>query len=92
MAPDLLRFDAIVDVTDAFLPRGMRAEDAVARVREAIAAMPGAGWVDVAACAGAPARLPWLTLYRPGSSHPAEGDAWSGVAAAVEAAVRRALS
>ena len=40
-------FDVSIDIYPSGLPFGMSPDDAVARVKAAVAAMPGAGWISV---------------------------------------------
>lgn len=48
-----MKFDASLDITDAKMPTGFSDSDAAAveRVRAAVAALPGAGWVSAGQCA-----------------------------------------
>lgn len=43
---------------------------AVEKVRDAVAALSGAGWVSVERCAGTPDGLPWLSVNWPGFTRP----------------------
>lgn len=78
-------------VTDDIVPPGMRPHEAVYRVRTAVEAIPGAGWVSVDYSGLVPPDLPWIVLHRPGSSAPLEAEKAGDLAARVEATVRRAL-
>lgn len=67
-----MKFDASVDITDAMVPPSSGVPDTATliRVRAAVAALPGAGWVSVERCAGTPDGLPWLSVYGAGSARP----------------------
>ena len=86
-------FDCSVDLTvhHANLA-GLDRDDMVVRVREAVAALPGANWISVAWCGAPPPTAPWLRLYRPGNCHEQAGDGWDELAATVRQTLHRALS
>ena len=87
----MVQFDTSVDLTEHNIPPGMAPAVAVERVREAVGAMTGAGWVSVEWCGGAPAEASWVRVFKRGVAEllpPPVGDA---VAALVKAAVRKAL-
>ncbi len=87
-----MRFDVSVDLTHGTMPPGMPLDLAVAKVQDAIRAIPGAEFVSVEDCRGAPTTLRWVTTYKPGRSLPMEGGEWEGIREAVTAAVVAALA
>ena len=80
-------FDVSIDLSPATVPPGLPPAVAVERVREAVRAIPGAGWVFVQE----PANRLLLRVTRAGSCWRLEGPLASRVAAEVRAEVRRAL-
>lgn len=60
-------FDVCIDLTVHIVPAGISPAVAVARVREAVERVPGAGWISVEWCGDAPASAPWLRLFRQGN-------------------------
>ena len=85
-------FDVSIDITEAVLTSGSpMPPDAAKRVRNAVQALPGAGWVSVEVCDGTPPGLLWLALYRPGGSERLDGGEWDEIARSVEKAVRTTL-
>lgn len=87
-----MRFDVSVDLTQGTIPSGMPPDAAIAKVQAVIRAIPGAGFLSVEDCRGAPDGLRWITTYQPGHSAPMEGGEWEGVRERVEAAVMAALA
>ena len=87
----MLQFDASVDLTERNIPPGMPPAIAVERVREAIGAMTGAGWVSIEWCGGAPAEASCLRVFKRGAAEPLPGLAGDAVAALLRMTVRKAL-
>lgn len=86
-----ISFDATVDIPESFMPPGMRPYEAVYRGREALEAMPGAGWVSVDYAGIIPPEVPWIVLYAAGSAEPLDPLHGLDLAARIESAVRLAL-
>ena len=63
----MLRYDVSIDLTEAILSPGMPPSRAAELVRAAVRALPGAGWVSVEDCRGAPPGLRWVTTSRRGA-------------------------
>ena len=87
----IARFDASIDLVDSMMPAGMPPLEAISRVRKAVQAMLGAGWISVDYAGLSPSALPWVLLYEPGCSVPREDGAWQGQAGVVMAVARLAL-
>ena len=86
-----MRFDVSVDLTEAVMPLGMPPGRAAELVLAAVRAIPGAQFVSVEDCRGAPPGLRWITTYQPGRPLPTEGGEWEVVRERVAAAVVGAL-
>ena len=86
-----LSFDVTIDLTDDIVPPGVRPHQAVHRVRAAVEAMPGAGWVSVDYFGLIPPGLPWIVLYEAGCVLTLEPALTGDLAARIEATVRVAL-
>ena len=87
----MLQFDASIDLTEHNTPPGMAPAIAVERVREAVGAMTGAGWVSVGWCGGAPAAASWVRVFKQGVAEPLPGPAGEAVAVLLRSTVRKAL-
>ena len=87
----LLCFDASIDLTDQAIPAGMAPTEAVGRVLRAVGAIPGAGWVSVDYAGKAPAGLPLVRLFTPGTASAQTEGRWAGQAGMVQAVARFAL-
>ena len=74
-------FDASIDLDPASLGPGVTAE----QVRDAVAGLPGAGWVSVEPHAGAPLDV---RLFQAGSGFEAIGAAWDQLRQEIEGAIR----
>ncbi len=86
-----MEFDASIDLVASQVPDWLPPEDAVRRVREAVEALPGAGWVSVEWCGNAP-HVRWIRLYRPGHGAVMEGPPWDHLQARIEAVVGHAIA
>jgi hypothetical protein len=85
------RFDASIDLTDRLVPPGADPYAAISRVRTAVEALPGSGWVSMEWCASAPGSS-WLRLYRPGYAEAMAGGEWDALGDLVEGVVREAVA
>ena len=85
-----MQFDAAIDLTPAIAGK-LGPGDAVRLAGDAVRSLPGAGWIDVEWCGGAPGNLAWMRLYQPGRSQPQVGGDWDTLARLVEEAVVAAL-
>lgn len=85
-------FDCSIDLTMHTVPSTVPPDQAIRRVRKAIEALPGAGWISVTWCGDAPPELPWLRLYQPGEGGEQTGNEWDALATDIRAATRGALA
>ena len=85
------RFDASIDLVDSLVPVGMPPLEAMSRVRKAVMAIPGAGWISVDYAGLSPSALPRVMLYEPGRAMPRADGPWEGQSGVVMAVVRQAL-
>jgi len=89
-------FDASIDLGGSHMPAGLDRAEAVAAVRAAVQALPGAGWIDVAFYPpGIAVQGPWVRLFRPGGGGGpagADGDALRGVVEGVALAAIAGLA
>ena len=85
-------FDACIDLTIHNVPAGISSVVAVARVREAVEKVPGAGWVSVEWCGDAPASGLWLRLFKQGNGQQQSGGEWDLLADQITVIMRDALS
>lgn len=86
-----MAFDVSIDLVAALIPDGCPPREGVRLAREAVEALPGAGWVSVEWCGDFPP-VRWLRLYRPGRAEVMEGGPWDQLRAQVEAAIAKAVA
>ena len=84
-------FDVSIDLTTDAIPPGLAPPVAVERVRAAVAAIPGAGFVSVAWCSGTAPRDAWVRGSQSGRSHAFDGAMGDRLAGWVRTEARRAL-
>jgi hypothetical protein len=77
-------FDAAIDLTAQVVEPNRSPAEAVEAVRAAIEDIPGAGWVSVEWCVGAPRNEGWVRLYEPGRAEPQSGVKWDKLARLIE--------
>ena len=82
-------FDVCLDLTVRTVPEGMAPQIAVERVRSAIEALPGAGWVSVEWCGHAPSR--WLRVFPAGVGSEQEDGEWAELRERITATMQEAL-
>lgn len=91
-----MKFDASIDLVDGLFSAGAPTKtemvQAAERVRRAVEALPGSGWISVEPCLSSPAGSGWLRLYRRGQSKPQSGGDWDALAEQVQRVVRSALA
>ena len=74
------------------VPATVPSKAAVARVRTAVEAMPGAGWISVEWCGDAPGESRWLRVFPAGDGREQWDGVWEGVWERIATAVRDALA
>ncbi len=84
-------FDACLDLTVRMLPGGVAPDAAVGRVRTAVEALPGAGWVSVEWCGDTPGESRWLRVFPAGRGGEQHDGAWAELRERIAAAARQAL-
>ena len=88
--PPTLRWDGSIDLTGANARIGRPLPGhLVDEVRQAVEALPGAGYVSVEVHDQAPRHLRWLVLYPARSTPSREGRDWDECHDAIEQAVRK---
>ena len=73
-------WDASIDLTDQVMLPGVSDATTAAKVRAAVEALHGAGWISVEQCPETPPGLQWVVAYR------------DGPAAEIEATVRATIA
>jgi hypothetical protein len=86
-----MEFDASIDLVADHLPKGLSSNEAVQRAREAVEALPGAGWISVEYCGDIPS-VRWIRLFQRGRGKVMEGGLWDQLQADVEATIAAAMS
>ncbi len=87
-----MNWDASIDIVYAHLEQGCpEPAEAIQRIREAVARLPGAGSVSVAWCGPIPAKG-WLRVYPRGQYLESEGSEWESVRRQVQRTVALALA
>jgi hypothetical protein len=86
-----MEFDASIDLFADHLPDGLSSKEGVERAREAVEALPGAGWISVEYC-GHYQPGEWIRIFRPGRGEIMEGGLWDQLQANVAATVAEAMS
>ena len=84
-------FDVSIDLTTDAIPPGLPPLVAVERVREAVKAIAGAGYVDVEWRGGSPPSDAAVRVYQPGQAHPLAGALGERLGRWIRDEVRRAL-
>ena len=84
-------FDISINLTAEAIPPGLPPLVAVERVREAVKAIAGAGYVDVEWCGGARPSGAAVRVYQPGQAHPLGGASAERLGRWIRNEVRRAL-
>ena len=84
-------FDVSIDLSADSIPPGLPPLVAVERVREAVKAIAGAGYVDVEWCGATPPSDAALRVYQPGQAHPLSGPLGERLGRWIRDEVRRAL-
>ena len=82
-------FDACIDLTVRTVPEAIAPGDAVERVRSAVEALPGAGWISVEWHGDAPGR--WLRVFPVGVAREQEDGEWAELAERITATVYETL-
>lgn len=85
-----MEFDASIDLVADHLPEGLPSRDGVQRAREAVEALPGAGWISIEYCGHYPPGE-WIRLFRPGRGEVMEGGPWDQLRANVVATIAAAM-
>ena len=83
-------FDACIDLTTRTVPAGMAPPDAVARVRSAVEALPGAGWISIEWSGDVPGD--WLRVFPAGVGSEQEEGEWADLREQIIATMQQALA
>lgn len=87
----MARFDAAIDLTSDRIPPNMPPEEAIERVRHAVQALHGAGWISVGWCSRSSPDRDWVRVFAIGSGEQRSDALGAAIKAFVGLTARRTL-